>query len=55
MDSELLQKIKSLVKVSSVLSFRNDSNGYYGGSLEECDNVQENGMHQITTENWQTK
>lgn len=26
-------------EVSSVLSFRNDSNGYYGGSMGVCENV----------------
>lgn len=39
-------------EVSSVVSFRNDSNGYYGGSMEECGSIPEKEVLQEIKQDW---
>lgn len=37
-------------EVTSALSFRNDSNGYYGGWMEAVDDVSLDGLYRITSD-----
>lgn len=44
---------KEFGEVSSVMSFRNESNGYYGGDIEKCEIVDDVELEEIT-EDWTT-